>query len=51
MIKEFLLGLLLNGIRIEKKDIIAHINEMDADNDGAISLKELVLYAQSRLHH
>lgn len=49
MIKEFLLGLVLNGIRIEKSVITEHINEMDADNDGCISLKELVLYARGRL--
>lgn len=49
MIKEFLLGLLLDGIRLEKNALIGHINEMDTDNDGAISLKELVLYAKGRL--
>lgn len=49
MLKEFILGILLNGVRVPKDLIVEHINDMDIDKDGCLSLMELISYVQGKL--
>ena len=40
-LKDLIIGFLLDGIKVPKALLVEHIDEIDADHDGYISMREV----------